>query len=90
MGLENRFGFKKTYGYEQLFTLANLERVGLLCKRKKKEFLSILKSLRLNVENVNEIEPNDIAYVFSRYFGFISCQHNTNQLNERENKPINF
>jgi hypothetical protein len=63
--------FKKeilqTYGYNQLLTLMNLEKIGLLVAKNKNEFLSLVKFLKLNNENVDEIEPNDIAYVFSRY-----------------------
>jgi len=56
------------YGYEFLFTLNNLERLGLLKKQEgKKNFDTVRNRLRLVVENINEAEPNDVAYVYSGY-----------------------
>ena len=64
--------FKKeilqTYGYEYVFTLINLEKMGLLKKADGKgNFSAVRKGLRLVVDNVNEKEPEDISYVYSGY-----------------------
>ncbi|KJE88792.1 vacuolar protein sorting-associated protein 33A [Capsaspora owczarzaki ATCC 30864] len=57
-----------TYGMEQLVTLANLEKTGLLRKSDgKSSYPSLRKALRLVVEDVNQITPNDISYTFSGY-----------------------
>lgn len=56
------------YGYEYLFTLNNLERLGLIKKQEGKKTFDVVRNrLRLVVENINEAEPNDIAYVYSGY-----------------------
>ncbi|KAJ3224336.1 hypothetical protein HK099_008580 [Clydaea vesicula] len=66
----------QTYGYEQILTLQNLQKVGLLKKQvatsslalaKSNNFPSIRKSLRLIVDDVNEHTPNDISYVYSGF-----------------------
>ena len=46
--------FLKTYGYEHLLTLMNLEKTGLLCPHGNRTYAVIRKSLRLIVEEVNE------------------------------------
>jgi len=57
-----------TYGYEHLFTLRNMEKLGLIKRQEGKNgYPLIKKTLRLIVEDVNEAEPNDIAYVYSGY-----------------------
>eukprot|EP00727_Mastigamoeba_balamuthi_P009151 m51a1_g4859 putative vacuolar protein sorting-associated protein 33a (626) ;mRNA; r:312763-315702 len=58
------------YGYDALFTLRNLERLGLLRRQDGKAplgFAALRKSLRLVVDDVCEARPNDIAYAFSGY-----------------------
>ena len=58
----------QTYGYEYVFTLINLEKMGLLKKADGKgNFSAVRKGLRLVVDNVNEREPEDISYVYSGY-----------------------
>jgi len=44
-----------------------LERVGLLFSQTQKIFNTISQKFNLIVDNVNEENPNDIAYVFSGY-----------------------
>jgi len=57
-----------TYGYEYLFTMNNMEKLGLIRKQEgKAAFPVIRKAMRLIVEDVNETDPNDIAYVYSGY-----------------------
>jgi len=56
-----------TYGFELLFTLANLERAGLLRKQDGGNWSKVVKALNLVVEDVDEANPQDIAYVFSGY-----------------------
>jgi hypothetical protein len=58
----------QTYGYNHIGTLSNLEQLGLIKKYDgSPPFASIKKMLRLIVTDVNEKEPNDIAYVYSGY-----------------------
>lgn len=58
----------QAYGYEFLFTLTNLERMGLLKKQGgSSNWKYLRKALRLTVEDINEKEPSDIAYVYSGY-----------------------
>jgi hypothetical protein len=58
----------QTYGFEYLFTLNNLEKLGLLRKQEGKQIFPLLrKNLRLIVEDLDETTPNDIAYVYSGY-----------------------
>jgi len=58
----------QTYGYEQIFSLNNLEKLGLLKKNdNKSNYNAVRKGLRLIVDDVNEREPEDIAYVYSGY-----------------------
>nr|XP_039271179.1 vacuolar protein sorting-associated protein 33A-like [Styela clava] len=57
-----------TYGFENVITLRNLEKSGLMqlpCKLWN--YNTIRKSLRLVVEDINEKDPRDIAYVHSGY-----------------------
>jgi len=62
----------QTYGFEFLFVLQNLEKVGLL-KRKDSifdstsPFASLRKSMNLILNDVDTSEPNDMAYVSSGY-----------------------
>jgi vacuolar protein sorting-associated protein 33A len=63
----------QTYGYEYLFVLQNLEKMGLLRRREglwmdsASPFAHIRKSLLLIHAEVNTVEPDDIAYVSSGY-----------------------
>jgi hypothetical protein len=69
------------YGHQHLLTLAALEKIGLLIPRvggglvgaaagplgKTTNYTAVRKHLHLIVDEVNEAEPDDIAYVFSGY-----------------------
>lgn len=59
------------YGYQHLLTANTMKKLGLIQeKREKKEkpiFQILRKPLNLVVPDVNEIEPDDIAYVYSGY-----------------------
>ncbi|CAM9699279.1 unnamed protein product [Pylaiella littoralis] len=66
----------QTYGYEHLYTLNNLESVGLLKKREKgwvgtadaaSPWPSLRRALRLVNDAVDVRSPDDIAYVSSGY-----------------------
>ncbi|CAI9744345.1 sorting-associated 33A-like isoform X2 [Octopus vulgaris] len=57
----------QTYGFQHLVTLTNLEKIGLLRTQGQKTYLTIRKSLRLIVDDVNEQNPTDIAHVYSGY-----------------------
>jgi hypothetical protein len=59
----------QTYGFEYVFTLNNLEKLGLLKRQESRSgtWPALRKSLQLIVEDLNEARPNDIAYVFSGY-----------------------
>ena len=51
-----------------MFTLQNLEKLGLLKKQESKSsYPALRKNLHLIVEDVNEANPTDIAYVYSGY-----------------------
>jgi hypothetical protein len=48
--------------------LDNLEKLGLLKKQEGKSSFNVLrKNLQLIVEDIDEKNPNDIAYVYSGY-----------------------
>ena len=69
------------YGHQHLITLASLEKMGLLIPRvggglvgasagplgKTTNYTAVRRNLHLIVDEVNEADPNDIAYVFSGY-----------------------
>ncbi|CAM9420822.1 unnamed protein product [Discosporangium mesarthrocarpum] len=68
----------QTYGYEYLYTLNNLEQLGLLRRRESKVWVgsgdssvspwpSLRRSLRLINDAVNVHDPDDISYVSSGY-----------------------
>ncbi|RHY31974.1 hypothetical protein DYB32_002994 [Aphanomyces invadans] len=64
----------QTYGFEMLLVLGNLEKVGLLRRQdslfpvaSSSAFLTVRKSLRLINDNVNVLNPKDIAYVTKGY-----------------------
>jgi len=59
----------QTYGFEYVFTLNNLEKLGMLKRQEARSgpWPTLRRSLQLIVEDLNEARPNDIAYVFSGY-----------------------
>ncbi|CAB9500213.1 protein sorting-associated protein 33A [Seminavis robusta] len=63
----------QTYGYEYLFVLRNLEKIGVLRRRETlwmdstSPFNSLRKSLILINAEVNTVEPDDVSYVSSGY-----------------------
>ncbi|KAI7853803.1 Sec1-like protein [Circinella umbellata] len=62
----------QTYGYEHIETLHRLETLGLFTKRttatpSRSAFSQSRRLLRLIVDDVDEIQPNDISYVYSGY-----------------------
>ncbi|XP_076367418.1 vacuolar protein sorting-associated protein 33A isoform X2 [Tachypleus tridentatus] len=57
----------QTYGFQHILTINNLEKAGLLRIQGTKSYSSIRKTLRLMVDDVNEQNPTDIAYVHSGY-----------------------
>jgi hypothetical protein len=61
----------QTYGYEMMLTLTSLERASLLKRAdsalKSNPWSSIKKTFKLLVEDVSELNPQDIAYVYSGY-----------------------
>lgn len=62
--------FLQTYGYQYLSMFVNLEAAGLLVKSPApsgNNFAYWRKQLRLWVEEIDEKDPNDIAYVHSGY-----------------------
>ena len=79
-GLKNKtFDFLRreivqAYGYEHMFTLHNLEKLGMFRRSEgKATFPTLLKALDLFVDEVNEANPDDISYVFSGYAP-LSCR----------------
>lgn len=68
----------QTYGYEYVFLLQNLEKLGLLRKRESlwdtsSSFSIIRKQLMLIQEDVDPSNPDDVSYVSSGYAP-ISCR----------------
>lgn len=58
----------QTYGFELLFTLENLEKLGMLKKRgAMSAWPSLVSTFRLIPSGVNVGEPDDVAYVTSGY-----------------------
>ncbi|XP_052800544.1 vacuolar protein sorting-associated protein 33A-like isoform X4 [Mya arenaria] len=57
----------QTYGFQHLVTLGNLEKVGLLRPHGIRNYITLRKTLKLTVDTVNEMNPNDISYVYSGY-----------------------
>lgn len=56
----------QTYGYHHMLTLENLGKAGLITQQlNKSNYTVIRKTLRLIVDDVNENQPTDIAYVHS-------------------------
>ena len=65
----------QTYGYETLFALERLERLGLLCRSQTRTaYPAVLRALRLVPDAVDEtsLHPDDPAYVFSGYAPIIA------------------
>jgi len=58
----------QSYGYEHMFTLASMEKLGLFKSNDsgKNPFADIRKKLRLIVD-VNDADPTDFSYVYSGY-----------------------
>ncbi|XP_076749374.1 vacuolar protein sorting-associated protein 33A isoform X1 [Xylocopa sonorina] len=58
----------QTYGFQNLPTLLNLEKAGLLKQQQSaRQYAVLRKTLRLTVEDESEIAPKDISYVHSIY-----------------------
>ena len=58
----------QTYGYDKMFTLNNLEKAGLVKKADARNpYPQLRKAFRLSVDDIDEKEPNDIAYAYSGY-----------------------
>lgn len=73
----------QAYGFQHMITLTNLEKMGLLVPRESHrgylnpisssagssatDWNAVRKTLQLWVDEVQEADPNDIAYVFSGY-----------------------
>ena len=72
----------QTYGFETLFSLYNLERLGLLYQRQSVSWSggnwgAVRRSLRLVVEDFGGSEPTDIAYVTA---GCVKKKQNTRHI----------
>ncbi|XP_071447108.1 vacuolar protein sorting-associated protein 33A-like isoform X2 [Hetaerina americana] len=58
----------QTYGFENLLTMMNLEKAGLLkTQQSARPYTVLRKTLRLTVEDGSETDPTDISYVHSLY-----------------------
>jgi len=57
----------QSYGYDKLFTLNYLDQAGLFSLHGATNYSFLCNKLKLNVDEVNEQNPDDIAYVFSGY-----------------------
>ena len=60
----------QTYGYSHLLTLNNLEKVGLIRLSGgygNRNYNIWKKTLKLTIDNINEMNPSDIAYVHNGY-----------------------
>jgi len=57
----------QTYGYEHIFTLQYLERLGMLRPAGGRTYAMLRKTLRLTIDSVDEQNPQDPAYVHSGY-----------------------
>lgn len=67
----------QTYGFEYIFTLNHLGKLGFLRKQGESKlgnwFANVRRPMRLLVLDVNEKEPDDIAYTYSGYAP-LSCR----------------
>ncbi|WVW86768.1 hypothetical protein I302_108822 [Kwoniella bestiolae CBS 10118] len=67
--------FLQVYGYQHLPLLINLENLGLLIRSgsgtisaaQNQSITFLRKNLRLIVDDINDLNPNDISYVYSGY-----------------------
>eukprot|EP01012_Entosiphon_sulcatum_P040779 TRINITY_DN5449_c0_g1_i1.p1 TRINITY_DN5449_c0_g1~~TRINITY_DN5449_c0_g1_i1.p1 ORF type:complete len:616 (+),score=132.33 TRINITY_DN5449_c0_g1_i1:1510-3357(+) len=58
----------QTYGFEALLTLDNMEKAGLIKRQDgKNNYAALRKTFRLWVDEIDELNPQDIAYVHSGY-----------------------
>ncbi|KAM5575463.1 hypothetical protein ABKV19_014427 [Rosa sericea] len=58
----------RSYGFEHMATLKNLEKAGLFKKQETKgNWLRVKRALQLVIEHSDTANPNDIDYVFSGY-----------------------
>lgn len=58
----------QSYGYQHMISLTNLEKLGLLCPQSGARNYAVLrKRLQLTLDDVDEQNPTDIAYVHSVY-----------------------
>jgi hypothetical protein len=59
----------QSYGFHHILTLANLEKAGLLKKYESRttSWANLKKNYRLINEDVNQHNPNDIAYAYAGY-----------------------
>ena len=57
----------QTYGYEFMFTLDNLERMGYFSRTPYWEWRSLARTFSLCVDEVEVHNPNNMAYVTSGY-----------------------
>lgn len=58
----------QSYGYKHLLSLVNLEKLGLLAPQVSSRNYAVLrKRLNLTLDDVDEQNPSDVAYVHSFY-----------------------
>jgi len=59
----------QTYGYKYLYTLENLTKIGMfkLNNTRVNPYAKIRKDFNLIIEEMNEQDPSDVAYVYSGY-----------------------
>lgn len=63
----------QTYGHSHILTLQNLAKAGLFKRQEsgmqlgRAGYSSVRKSLNLIVDDVDELNPNDISYVYSGF-----------------------
>jgi hypothetical protein len=62
-------GIVQTYGFEWLFTLQNLEKLGLFLPNSKRPFQQIKKQLKLAEQQSQSFSPGngDISYIYNGY-----------------------
>ncbi len=63
-----RLMIEQAYGYESLFTLTNLERVGLVTSGNKSHFDRVRKTFDLGPDAPDPSAPKTPAYVFGGYY----------------------
>ncbi|XP_055319720.1 vacuolar protein sorting-associated protein 33A [Sitodiplosis mosellana] len=58
----------QVYGIEKLLAISNLEKAGLIkVQAGSRTYAVVRKTLKLTVEDTNEVTPNDISYVHTFY-----------------------